>query len=133
MRQFWIWSENFHRRLKCIYINVFNFSSKNPSRTLASLSRSINPSFTLVRFSWHKVAWPCWKVKHSQNLVDLRPNFSLLIYSEHSASLQITKTSINAVLFIVSFCCFLFCRYLGLVTVHQFLFPDLGSCARSQY
>ena len=56
-----------------------------------------NPVINCVRFSWHKGAWPCWKVKHSQNLV-VRFNFSLLISFEHNASLQITKTSINPVL-----------------------------------
>ena len=113
MGQFWIWSENFQRRLKCICI-AFNFSSINLSRTLASLPRSINSSFTMVRFNWHKNwhqrwcqegAWLCWKVKHSQNL-EVRSNFSLLISFEHNTSLQITKTSINPVLLLYLFVVF---------------------------
>ena len=116
MGQFWIWSENSQRRLKCIDINVFNFSSKNPSRTLASPSGSINPSFTLVRFSSHKNwqqrccqegSWPCSKVKHSQNL-EVRSNFSLLFFFKHIASLQITKTSINSMLLWYLFVVFCF-------------------------
>ena len=103
MGQFWIWYENFQRRPKCIFINVFNFSSKNPIRTLESLSRSMNPLFTSVRFSWHKnrhqrcsqeCTRPCWKMKGSQNL-EVRSNFPLLVSFENNASLQITQTSIN--------------------------------------
>lgn len=88
------------------YTLMFSVFLLKPHGTLESLSISMNPSFTSVRFSWHK-NWqqtccqegtrPCWKVKNTKNS-DVISNFSSWISFEHNVPLQITKTIIILVL-----------------------------------
>ena len=62
MEQFSIWSAIVQRNPKFTYIDVSSFSSKNPSRTLETLSRDCHKNWrpTCLQLG----AKLCWKVKN---------------------------------------------------------------------
>ena len=65
MEQLSIWYANVQGSPKFTYLDVFSFTSKNPSRTLEPLSRVWHKNW---QTTWCQLgARLCWKVKNTQN------------------------------------------------------------------